>query len=88
MDEVAAGHQFTRRIRTYWHAALIAASVSLGSVRPEFDGPINPPHAIVHLIPDANEGISRRERVGNQILTQSLDLTDSQTGDRITDFLN
>lgn len=79
---------FARRIRTYWNAVLIAATVSVGDMSPDGDLPTRPPFAIVQLLPDVDETFSSKERVGGQILTQHLHVGSSSAEPRITDFLN
>ena len=79
---------FTRRIRTYWNAVLIAATVSIGDMRSDGDLPTRPPYAIVQLLPDASDAFSSKERIGDQILTHHLHVGSSPAETRITDFLN
>lgn len=78
----------TRRLRTYWNAVLIAATVSIGDMRADGDLPTRPPYAIVHMLPDARDTFSSKERVGEQILTHHLHVGSSPGESRITDFLN
>ncbi|MGI8404663.1 MAG: hypothetical protein ACR2OE_07850 [Thermomicrobiales bacterium] len=83
-----ANNLFGRRIRTYWNAVLIAATVSIGDMRADGDMPTRPPYAIVQLLPEAGEVFSSKERIGSQILTEHLHIGTTPAGCRITDFLN
>jgi hypothetical protein len=74
----------TRRLRTYWHAVILAASVSLGSVRSDFDAPIRQPHSIVQMRVETNDLFSPRELVGDRVVTQKLSVPGKDSGERLT----
>lgn len=78
----------TRRARMYWHAVILAAGVSLGSVRSDFDEPIRQPHSIVQMMAETNDMFSPRELVGDRILTRRLSVAGSESGERLTDSPN
>jgi len=77
-----------RRARLYWHAVLIAASVSFGQLGSGAGRNAPPPYAIVQLLPESGDRFSRKEQIGGEILTRSLQVTDVEPGARISEFLN
>lgn len=64
-------------LRYYWQSLIIAAAVSYGQLRDDgiTDVRAAQRHPYVWMLPDEPAGMSPLETVGNQILTEPLDLT-------------